>query len=152
MSSQLPGQTSRTPLRVNFRTPNAPKEAAADERSCLDRAGALLEGFRQSRASRAQQYLSLADTVLGPILRDAEYLRDRVAELGNSDRSLRPPFLVVLGLVGEPNEVVAAAVDSRNTPNARAFVLASALAILDPSRLAIHLMRPCAHSVARRVL
>ena len=136
-----------TAARPNFvyasarRFPNAhpPNRLAADERARLDRIDVLLEAFRHSRASRAQQYLSLADAVLGPVLRDAQYLRHCLAELGSSDQSLRSAFLVALGLLGDADAVGAAAENSRSMPNARAFVLASALAILDPARLSAHL-------------
>jgi hypothetical protein len=133
-----------TAARPNFvyasarRFPNAdaPKVPTSDERSCLDRVDALLEVFRYSRARRAQQYLSLAETILGPTLRDATYVRARLVELTSSDQSVRSAFLVAVGLLGEPNEVAAAAEDRRQIPNATAFVLSSALAILDPDRLA----------------
>ena len=118
-----------------FPNPNPTSRTAAEDRSCLDRVDALLEAFRQSNAHRAWRYLSLAETILGPVLRDAGYLRARLTEADEADRSLRPAFLVALGLLGEQAEVGDVVVDSRSVPNARAFVLASALTDLDPGGL-----------------
>ena len=118
-----------------FRNPNPTRKKAAEERSCLDRVDALVEAFRQSCAQRAWRYVSLASTILGPVLRDAEYVRRRLTEVDEADRSLRPVLLVALGLLGGLPEVDDAAGDCRSVPNARAFVLASALTDLDPGSL-----------------
>jgi hypothetical protein len=136
-----------------FANPDPTRKTGSEERSRLDRVDALLDTFRQSVAHRAWRYLSLADTILGPVLRDANYVRDRLAEVDEADRSLRPALLVALGLLGEQVEVDTQ-VDARSVPNARAFVLASALAELDPGSLErqLHAARSSFRGPARVVI
>lgn len=100
----------------------------------IDRVDALLALFRALSLPRTTSLFSMADLILGAVVRDPWAIAHCLKTCAR-DALTRRALVVALGLLGSEPAFELAVPDSSNTEDVRAYVLALVLTHLDPREL-----------------